>query len=361
MLKVLTVIGARPQFIKACMLSNAFSSESNIQEIIVHTGQHYDENMSNVFLKQLKLPNPHYFLGTGSDTHGKQTAKMLLKLEDIIISEKPDIVLVYGDTNSTLAGSLAASKLHIPIAHVEAGLRSYNKKMPEEINRVLTDHLSTWLFCPSNTAVKNLENEGITQGVYQTGDIMYDAVLYYKDVALQKSNILSDLKIAPKNYYLATVHRAENTDNPQRLTAILEAFRQINETVLFPLHPRTKNKIKHWNLENLISSSNIKIVEPLDYFDMLAVESQAGIILTDSGGVQKEAYMLGVPCITLRDETEWIETVNSGWNHLTGADMEKILEAARKISVPKAHTPLFGDGETSKSICKSLMKFNKTI
>lgn len=361
MLKVLTVIGARPQFIKACMLSNAFSSESNIQEIIVHTGQHYDENMSNVFLKQLKLPKPHYFLGTGSDTHGKQTAKMLLKLEDIIISEKPDIVLVYGDTNSTLAGSLAASKLHIPIAHVEAGLRSYNKKMPEEINRVLTDHLSTWLFCPSNTAVKNLENEGITQGVYQTGDIMYDAVLYYKNVALQKSNILSNLKIAPKTYYLATVHRAENTDNPQRLTAILEAFRQINETVLFPLHPRTKNKIKQWNLENLISSSNIKIVEPLDYFDMLAVESQAGIILTDSGGVQKEAYMLGVPCITLRDETEWVETVNSGWNHLTGADMEKILEAARTISVPKAHTPLFGDGETSKLICKSLMKFNKTI
>ncbi len=361
MLKVLTVIGARPQFIKACMLSNAFSSESNIQEIIVHTGQHYDENMSNVFLKQLKLPNPHYFLGTGSDTHGKQTAKMLLKLEDIIISEKPDIVLVYGDTNSTLAGSLAASKLHIPIAHVEAGLRSYNKKMPEEINRVLTDHLSTWLFCPSNTAVKNLENEGITQGVYQTGDIMYDAVLYYKNVALQKSNILSNLKIAPKTYYLATVHRAENTDNPQRLTAILEAFRQINEIVLFPLHPRTKNKIKQWNLENLISSSNIKIVEPLDYFDMLAVESQAGIILTDSGGVQKEAYMLGVPCITLRDETEWVETVNSGWNHLTGADTEKILEATRTISVPKVHKPLFGDGETSKLICKTLIKFNKTI
>lgn len=350
MLKVLTVIGARPQFIKACMLSNAFSSESNIQEIIVHTGQHYDENMSNVFLKQLKLPNPHYFLGTGSDTHGKQTAKMLLKLEDIIISEKPDIVLVYGDTNSTLAGSLAASKLHIPIAHVEAGLRSYNKKMPEEINRVLTDHLSTWLFCPSNTAVKNLENEGITQGVYQTGDIMYDAVLYYKNVALQKSNILSNLKIAPKTYYLATVHRAENTDNPQRLTAILEAFRQINEIVLFPLHPRTKNKIKQWNLENLISSSNIKIVEPLDYFDMLAVESQAGIILTDSGGVQKEAYMLGVPCITLRDETEWVETVNSGWNHLTGADTEKILEATRTISVPKVHKPLFGDGEDRKSV-----------
>ncbi|SFH52588.1 UDP-GlcNAc3NAcA epimerase [Priestia megaterium] len=361
MLKVLTVIGARPQFIKACMLSNAFSSESTIQEIIVHTGQHYDENMSNVFLEQLKLPKPQYFLKTGSDTHGKQTAKMLSKLEDIMMAEEPDIVLVYGDTNSTLAGSLAASKLHIPIAHVEAGLRSYNKKMPEEINRVLTDHLSTWLFCPSDTAVKNLENEGLRQGVYQTGDIMYDAVLYYKNLALQKSTILSDLNIIPKTYYLATVHRAENTDNPQRLTAILEAFRQINEIVLFPLHPRTKNKIKQWNLENLISSSNIKIVDPLDYFDMLAVESQAKIILTDSGGVQKEAYMLGIPCITLRDETEWIETVDSGWNYLTGANMEKILEAVRIISVPKIHPPLFGDGETSKLICKNLMKLNKTI
>jgi len=354
MLKVLTVIGARPQFIKACMLSNAFSSESTIQEIIVHTGQHYDENMSNVFLEQLKLPKPQYFLKTGSDTHGKQTAKMLSKLEDIMMAEEPDIVLVYGDTNSTLAGSLAASKLHIPIAHVEAGLRSYNKKMPEEINRVLTDHLSTWLFCPSDTAVKNLENEGLRQGVYQTGDIMYDAVLYYKNLALQKSTILSNLNIIPKTYYLATVHRAENTDNPQRLTAILEAFSQINEIVLFPLHPRTKNKIKQWNLENLISSSNIKIVDPLDYFDMLAVESQAKLVLTDSGGVQKEAYMLKVPCITLRNETEWVETVSKGWNKLTGADTNLILKSIEEIRLPTNHFPIFGDGHTAEKICKLL-------
>ncbi|WP_461673514.1 non-hydrolyzing UDP-N-acetylglucosamine 2-epimerase [Priestia megaterium] len=354
MLKVLTVIGARPQFIKACMLSNAFRSESNIKEIIVHTGQHYDENMSNIFFKQLKLPNPHYFLGTGSDTHGKQTAKMLLKLEDIIISEKPDIVLVYGDTNSTLAGSLAASKLHIPIAHVEAGLRSYNKKMPEEINRVLTDHLSTWLFCPSNTAVKNLENEGITQGVYQTGDIMYDAVLYYKNVALQKSNILSNLNIAPKTYYLATVHRAENTDNPQILTSLLEAFLQIRGTVLLPLHPRTKNKIKQWNLEKLILSSNIKLIDPLDYLDMLAVESQAKLILTDSGGVQKEAYMLKVPCITLRNETEWVETISEGWNQLSGTDTDRILKAIEEIKSPTNHLSIFGDGHTAEKICRLL-------
>lgn len=354
MIKILTIIGARPQFIKACMLSKTFSLEPNIKEVIVHTGQHYDENMSSIFFKQLKLPKPDYFLGIGSDIHGKQTAKMLIEIENVMISEKPDIVLVYGDTNSTLAGSLAASKLHIPIAHVEAGLRSYNKKMPEEINRILTDHLSTWLFCPSETAVKNLESEGIKKGVYNTGDIMYDAVLYYKNIALQQSGILSNLKLPPKTYSLVTIHRAENTDDPQRLRSLLEALRQINGIVLFPIHPRTKNKIKQWNLDNLSLSSNIKMIDPLDYFDMLAVESQAKVILTDSGGVQKEAYMLGVPCITLRDETEWVETVLGGWNRITGANTQRILKAVETTQIPKEKTPIFGDGHTSEKICKFL-------
>ncbi|MGM7719603.1 non-hydrolyzing UDP-N-acetylglucosamine 2-epimerase [Metabacillus sp. Hm71] len=358
-MKILTVIGARPQFIKACMLSKAFKSKPNIKEIIVHTGQHYDDNMSTVFFEQLKLPKPNYYLGVGSDTHGKQTAKMLTELERVMITEKPDIVLVYGDTNSTLAGSLAAAKLHIPVAHVEAGLRSFNKKMPEEINRILTDHLSTWLFCPSQTAVENLKREGIQSGVYQTGDIMYDSVLYYKPFALQHSNILSRLNLSAKTYYLATIHRAENTDDPQKLKALLETLQKMNEVLVFPMHPRTKHKIQQWGLTNLTLSPNIKIVEPLNYFDMLTVESQAKAILTDSGGVQKEAYMLGVPCITLREETEWVETVSAGWNQVTGANTQCILEAVATINVPKNYPALFGDGQSSKQICEILAGLRK--
>lgn len=358
-MKILTVVGARPQFIKACMLSKQFESQASIKEVMVHTGQHYDDNMSSVFFEQLKLPKPNYNLGVGSGTHGKQTAVMLTELEQVMFVEKPDIVLVYGDTNSTLAGSLAASKLHIPVAHVEAGLRSFNKKMPEEINRVLTDHLSSWLFCPSQTAIENLKQEGIQKGVIETGDIMYDAVLYYKPFALQYSTIMTDLKLKPKDYYLATIHRAENTDDPQKLKALLEAFEQLDHPVIFPLHPRTKYKIQQWNLNDLICSANIKIVEPLNYFDMISVESQAKVILTDSGGVQKEAYMLGVPCVTLRDETEWVETVHAGWNQLTGANTRSILEAVRTIKTPKDRPFLFGDGSASKKICEILATANK--
>ncbi|GGB49086.1 UDP-N-acetylglucosamine 2-epimerase (non-hydrolyzing) [Virgibacillus dakarensis] len=355
-MKILTVIGARPQFIKACMLSRMIRSDSKMEEIIVHTGQHYDDNMSAIFFNQLKLPKPDYYLGVGSGSHGKQTGKMLMDLEKVMLLVRPDIVLLYGDTNSTLAGSLTASKLHIPIAHVESGLRSFNKSMPEEINRIVTDHLSDWLFCPSNTAIENLKREGIEKGVYLTGDIMYDAVLHFKHHALKQSSILNELSLSKNNYYLATIHRGENTDDPERLKSILEAFQKVNMEVVLPLHPRTKSKINQFNFTDFISSSSIKIVEPLHYFDMLAVASQANAILTDSGGLQKEAYMLQVPCITLRDETEWVETVMAGWNHLVGTDTQQIVNTVKALQVPKEYVPLFGDGSTSKKIVDILMK-----
>ncbi|GAA0489788.1 UDP-N-acetylglucosamine 2-epimerase (non-hydrolyzing) [Salinibacillus aidingensis] len=353
-MKILTVVGARPQFIKSSMLSKAVQPFKEIKEIIVHTGQHYDDNMSKVFFDQLKLPKPDYHLGAGSGFHGRQTADMLEKLESIMRTVKPDVVLVYGDTNSTLAGSLAASKLHIPIAHVEAGLRSYNRKMPEEINRKVTDHLSDWLFCPTSSAAENLKKEGITKGVHITGDIMYDSVLYFKDVALQQSSILQNLALSPKDYYLATVHRAENTDQPERLAAILEAFQQLEKTVVIPLHPRTKNKIEQFQLSNLLASSTIKIVEPLDYFDMLTITSEASMILTDSGGLQKEAYMLQVPCLTLRDETEWVETLQSGGNRLVGANKEKILKSIQTLHFPSDFPQIFGTGKTAQEILNVL-------
>ncbi|OZU88942.1 UDP-N-acetylglucosamine 2-epimerase (non-hydrolyzing) [Virgibacillus indicus] len=349
-MKILTVVGARPQFIKASMLSKVLKSNSEIEEVIIHTGQHYDDNMSSVFFKQLNLPKPDYYLGIGSGSHGKQTGKMLAELEKVMISENPDLVLVYGDTNSTLAGSLAASKLHIPIAHVESGLRSFNKKMPEEINRLVTDHLSNWLFCPSQAAVKNLKREGIVEEIYQTGDIMYDSVLHFKPQALQQSTILQELSLSKNNYHLATIHRAENTDNPDRLKSILKALQQLKMEIVLPLHPRTKNRIKDYKLTDLISVPHIKVVEPLNYFDMLTIVSEAKVILTDSGGLQKEAYMLQVPCITLRDETEWVETVQSGWNYLAGADTLKIVNAVKAIQVPKKYPPLFGDGKTAQKI-----------
>ncbi|MFD1848478.1 non-hydrolyzing UDP-N-acetylglucosamine 2-epimerase [Oceanobacillus bengalensis] len=355
-MKILTVLGARPQFIKACMLSKAINLNTDVTEIIVHTGQHYDDKMSTVFFDQLNLPKPDYYLGIGSGTHGLQTGKMLSELERVMISEKPDIVLVYGDTNSTLAGSLAAAKLHIPIAHVESGLRSFNKKMPEEINRIVTDHLSHWLFCPSQAATDNLKNEGIDKNVYLTGDIMYDSVLHFKSHAIQKSTILKDLSQSENNYYLATIHRAENTDNPERLEAILEALRQLDMDVILPLHPRTKNKISHYKLNHLISKPHIKIVEPLNYFDMLAISSNAKIILTDSGGLQKEAYMLRVPCITLRNESEWVETIQTGWNHLVGTNKKEILNTVKNLKIPRDSPPIFGDGNTAQKIVETLVK-----
>ena len=354
-MKVLTVIGARPQFIKACMLSKAFQSSGKVREVLVHTGQHYDDNMSRVFFDQLKLPKPDYYLGAGSDTHGRQTGMMLMELEKVMLQEKPDAVLVYGDTNSTIAGALAAAKLHIPVAHVESGLRSFNKKMPEEINRIVTDHVSAWLFCPSRTAVENLKNEGIVNGVYETGDIMYDAVLYFKPQAQKHSSIISDLGLSAKGYYLATIHRAENTDDPDKLKSLLTAFNQLKKPVLLPLHPRTKHKIQQWQLDHLLTE-RIKTAEPFNYFDMIAAESQAEAIFTDSGGVQKEAYMLGIPCVTLREETEWVETVRAGWNQITGAGTDRILKAEQLIKIPAEQPALFGDGTASEEIVRRLLE-----
>lgn len=359
MVKILTVVGARPQFIKACMLSRLLQKNSNIHEVLVHTGQHYDDNMSSVFFNQLQLPTPSYNLNIGSGSHGKQTANMLSQLEEIMMLEKPSIVLVYGDTNSTLAGGLAASKLHIPIAHVEAGLRSYNKQMPEEINRVVTDHISSVLFCPTQAAVDNLKEEGIQKEVYLTGDIMYDAILYFKQYALKHSTILTTLKLSEKEYYLTTIHRAENTDDPHRLKTLLEALHQLDKVVIFPLHPRTKKCIEQANLTSMLTSSNIKTIDPLNYFDMLKLESNAKAILTDSGGVQKEAYMLKIPCITLRNETEWIETIETKWNTLAGAsDSRKILQSVSELKEPTYYPSLFGDGNTAREIITILSHFH---
>jgi UDP-GlcNAc3NAcA epimerase len=331
-MKILTVVGARPQFIKLAPLSKILR-ENGINEIIVHTGQHYDENMNDLFFKELEIPDPDYNLGIGSGNHGEQTGRMLIEIEKIILKEKPNLVIVYGDTNSTLAGALAASKLHIKLAHVEAGLRSFNKRMPEEINRVLTDHVSDILFCPTQTAVENLKNEGITNGVYLVGDVMFDALLHFSKISDMKSNILERLNINQKEYYLATIHRAENTDDHERLKNILTAISKMDEIVVFPIHPRTRKMVNYYGLNGLLKNNNVKVIDPVGYLDMLKLEKNAKAILTDSGGVQKEAFWLKVPCITLRDETEWIETVNLGWNRLVGSDVEKNFRSGKRFKI----------------------------
>ncbi|MBN2006819.1 MAG: UDP-N-acetylglucosamine 2-epimerase (non-hydrolyzing) [Anaerolineae bacterium] len=348
--KIVTVVGARPQFIKAAPVSRALRKAHT--EVLVHTGQHYDENMSSVFFAELDLPQPDVNLGVGSGPHGAQTAAMLAGIEQTLLAEKPDWVLVYGDTNSTLAGALAAAKLHIPVAHVEAGLRSFNRRMPEEINRVLTDHISELLFCPSQTAVDHLTAEGIIHGVHLVGDVMMDALTFAAARAQTHSNILQRLGLDEKDFLLATVHRAENTDNPDRLRAILEAFSALDETIVFPVHPRTRARIEVLNLQS--KSRNLKSIEPVGYLDMVRLEQAARMILTDSGGIQKEAYWLGVPCVTLRDETEWVETVEAGWNMLVGADAERIVTAVRDFDLSKNRPPLYGDGRVAERIVSYL-------
>ncbi len=351
-MKVVTVVGARPQFVKAAAVSRILRKAAC--EIMVHTGQHYDARMSQIFFDELNIPKPDYNLEVGSGNHGQQTGEMLQRLEPILEKEAPDMVMVYGDTNSTLAGALTASKLHLPVAHVEAGLRSFNRRMPEEINRVLTDHISDLLFCPSNVAVENLAKEGVTKGVYDVGDVMADALQHAVRTAGENPDILGRLKLSPKHYILATVHRAENTDNLERMAAILKAFASVEESILFPVHPRTRKVLL---FQGLTVSPNVMMIEPVGYIEMAALEKNARMILTDSGGVQKEAYWLHIPCVTLRDETEWVETVESGWNQLVGVDQEKITRLLKEFPIPSQHLPLYGNGSASEKIVQTILKY----
>lgn len=351
-MKILTVLGARPQFIKAAPVSRALRESHT--EIIVHTGQHYDANMSDIFFEELHIPKPDYHLGVGSGNHGKQTGQMLADIETILLDEKPDYLLVYGDTNSTLAGSLAAAKLHVPVIHIEAGLRSFNKRMPEEINRIMTDHVSEFLFCPTDTAVKNLHDENITKNVINVGDVMYDAVEYNRKLAADKSKILQKHDLKSKEFLLITVHRAENTDNLENITNILKAFSEIEDQKVWPIHPRTKHKLESMGFD-LASIPNLLVIEPVGYLDMLTLENHAKKILTDSGGVQKEAYFMQVPCVTLREQTEWVETLESEANILVGTDVEAILEATRK-EVSPTYKEVFGDAKASEKIVQAIQQ-----
>jgi len=349
-MKVVSVIGARPQFIKCAPVSCELRQVA--QEVLVHTGQHYDDSMSGVFFRELGLPEPDYHLAVGSGSHGHQTGEMLKKIEEVLLKEEPDVVLVYGDTNSTLAGALAAAKLHIPVAHVEAGLRSYNRKMPEEINRVLTDHLSALLLCPTGTAVENLRREGVTKGVHLVGDVMYDALLDGVEIARRTSTILDRLAVEPQRYILATVHRAENTDQPQRLEGIVTALvglAKAGHRVVFPVHPRTQKQL---SLHSIELCEGVVQIDPVSYLDMVLLESMARLILTDSGGIQKEAYWLQVPCLTLRDETEWEETVQSGWNRLVGTDPQRILRAVEEAGPGSGTGGSWKKGEASRNVAR---------
>lgn len=348
-MKIITVIGARPQFIKAAAVSNILRKSH--EEILVHTGQHYDSNMSDIFFNELGIPKPNYNLDIGSGNHGFQTGKMLIELEELYLKEKPDLILVYGDTNSTLAGALTASKLLIPIAHIEAGLRSFNMNMPEEQNRVLTDHISKYLFAPTDTAVKNLKDENIIKNVYNTGDVMFDAIKLFKEKALKTSSVLKNNNITPNEYILSTIHRAENTNNIDRLTNIINALNESNKTIVLPLHPRTHKFINDYGIK---INNNVKIIEPVGYLDMINLENNAQKIVTDSGGVQKEAYFMQKPCITMRDETEWIETVENGWNIITGSNKEKILHAIINFNPNGEQKMVFGSGNAADIISEKL-------
>jgi len=351
-MRIFSVIGARPQFIKAAPLSAALRLRHD--EFLVHTGQHYDDAMSDIFFRQLGIPAPDVNLEVGSGSHAAQTAGMMIPLERLMQEQKPDWVLVYGDTNSTLAGALTAAKLHLPVAHVEAGLRSYNRAMPEEINRVLTDHVSTLLFCPTQTAVDQLAREGITVGVTMTGDIMVDAVLRHVESARRESTVLQELSIGAGEAYLAaTIHRPVNTDSREALAEIMAALNAAPMPVIFPAHPRTRNRMAVYQLT---PAEHVQVVNPLGYLDMLALVDGAAALITDSGGLQKEAYLLKTPCITIRQETEWVETVQSGWNRLCAAEQGAIREAiaAALGARPLTHPDYYGDGRTAERIVAAL-------
>jgi UDP-GlcNAc3NAcA epimerase len=395
-MNIASIVGARPQFIKAAVISRAIQTHNQtaarsfrIKEIIIHTGQHFDDNMSRIFFEDLELPQPHHHLGIREQNHGAMTGRMLEAVEKVLLDERPDWVLVYGDTNSTLAGALAAAKLHIPVGHVEAGLRSYNRRMPEEINRVVTDHISALLFCPTAKSLENLQREGLdrilnlqegeagipTSGplaispnlpltrdsrplVCKVGDVMYDAALYYGPKAEQTSQILAELSLDRKSYVLATMHRAENTDDPRRLRAIFQGLVAIARKmpVVMPVHPRTRKELKRGNL--LASTAGLKLLDPVGYLDMILLEKNARVIVTDSGGVQKEAFFYGIPCVTVRPETEWVELVEMGWNRLVKIETRAIEQAvmeAREPAVPGAQANIYGTGRAGKLICHILL------
>jgi len=349
-MKVVSIVGARPQFIKAVLVSKEL--RKNHEEILVHTGQHYDMELSRIFFDELGIPKPDYNLGIGSDTHARQTGRMMMSIEDTLVAEKPDLVLVYGDTNSTLAGALAAVKLHIPVAHVETGPRMFDKSIPEEVNRVLTDHISSLLFAPTQTAVVNLKKgEGIVDGVYLTGDVMLDSFLYFSKVALKVSKILNKLTLSKGEYLMATVHRARNTDYKENLRDIVEAFSSMDEKIVFPIHPRTEKYLKQYGLyDRLKGAQNIALIAPVGYLDSIILTRNARKILTDSGGLQKEAYFSKVPCITLDEATGWPETVEDGWNTLVGSDKNKITEGVKHFEPDGQQRDVFGDGKAAERI-----------
>jgi len=350
-MKIMSIIGARPQFVKAAVVSRAMDA-AGISEVLVNTGQHYDHNMSGLFLEELNMRRPQYDLGVGQMSRAGQLAEMIRKIEEVVAKESPDLVMVYGDTTSTLAGALAANTLGVPVAHVEAGLRSFDKSMPEEVNRLLTDNISDILFCPTEKAVDNLKREGVTGKVFNVGDIMYELALKTRDLALRESEILDKLGLAPGGYVLGTIHRQANTDRLERLSAIVSAFCSSEKLIVFPVHPRTEKMLKEFGLFGKISGcANVRLIPPVGYTDMVCLEVNAERIVTDSGGVQKEAYFYAVPCVTIRDNTEWVETLENGWNVLvSGTDEAKILEAIhaeRKHSKRKDH---YGDGHTAGKI-----------
>ena len=359
MIKIVTVVGARPQFIKAAAVSRAISGKfaGQLTEVLVHTGQHYDEKMSQVFFDELGIPQPKYNLEISGGLHGAMTGRMLEALEKVLLEEKPDWVLIYGDTNSTLAAAMAAAKLHIRVAHVEAGLRSLNMRMPEEVNRIVADRLSSLLLCPTEDAVANLSKEGLIKGVHLVGDVMYDVSLYFADIASQRVDVLVEHGVASKNYVLATCHRAENTDNPKNLAGIVHGLAGIakKRPVILPLHPRTRSKIDEYGL--LDALSGVSVIEPVSYLEMVVLEKNAEVIVTDSGGVQKEAFFYRVPCITIREETEWVETVNAGWNILAGSESSRMIDAVDQlIQRVKLNISPYGHGDAAVQILNVLLR-----
>lgn len=345
-MKIASVVGARPQFVKAAPVSREIRQHH--EEVLIHTGQHYDENMSDVFFQILDIPTPNYNLGVGSASHAKQTADMIRGLEGVVEKERPEFVLVYGDTNSTLAGALVAAKMNVPLGHVEAGLRSFNRSMPEEVNRVIADHLSSLLFAPTETAVGNLSREGITRGVHLVGDVMYDVALQSAQAARSR-DVVARLGLKQGEYLLVTLHRPQNVDDRDALASIVEALVHAGRPVVFPVHPRTRKNLVAFDLWDRLRTK-VKAIDPVDYLDFIALLMSAAKVVTDSGGVQKEAYFFGIPCITLRDETEWMETVEDGWNVLVGADKEEIMRAIRAFEPGGTKQKSFGDGHAAERI-----------